>query len=94
MTRAHAIRIADRRSLLAARAELDRARVTLALHDVRSIVIPPPSGARSAAVRPAVAMLVRFLGPAIGMSRFGRWLRVASWALAAWRIARNWRTIR
>jgi hypothetical protein len=94
VTRADAVKIADRRSLLAARAELDRARVTLALHDVRSIVIPPPSGTRGSAVRPAVAMLVRFLGPTIGMSRFGRWLRIASWALAAWRIARNWRAIR
>ena len=94
MTHAHAAKIADRRTLLAARAELDRARVTLALHEIRSIVIPAPSGARGGSVRPAAAMLIRLLGPAIGMSRFGRWVRMASWALAAWRIARNWRTVR
>ena len=69
MTHAHAAKIADRRTLLAARAELDRARVTLALHEVRSIIIPAPSGARGGSVRPAAAMLIRLLGPAIGMSR-------------------------
>jgi hypothetical protein len=94
VTRVHAAKIADRRTLLAARAELDRARVTLALHEVQSIVVPPRSGAPGAAVRPAAAVLVRLLGPAIGMSRFGRWVRIASWALAAWRVARNWRTVR
>lgn len=94
MSRAHTEKIADRRTLLAARAELDRARVTLAFHDVRAIVLPPPDAARAGAARPAAAMLVGLIAPAIGMKRFGRWLRVASWALAAWRIARNWRPTR
>ena len=52
VTRARA-EIASRRSLLAARAELDRARVTLALHDVKSIVVPSPSPAHAGFVRPA-----------------------------------------
>lgn len=94
MTRAHVARIADRRTLLAARAELDRARVTLALHEVRAIVVPQPDAARGAAVRPAAAMLVGLIAPVIGMPRFGRWVRIASWALAAWRVARNWRSSR
>lgn len=94
MTHAHAAKIADRRTLLAARAELDRARVTLALHEVRSIVIPQPDAAKGAAVRPAARLLIGLIAPAIGMSRFGRWVRIASWAVAAWRVARNWRRTR
>jgi hypothetical protein len=84
--------IADRKALLAARAELDRARVTLAVHEVKAIVFPPPGAAHGGVVRPAAAMLVGLIGPTLGMSRFRRWLRIASWAVAAWRVARNWRT--
>ena len=90
MTRARD-EIASRRSLLAARAALDRARVTLALHDVKSIVVPPPNPAHAGFVRPLAATLVGLIAPAMGMSRFNRWLRVASFGLAAWRVARNWR---
>jgi hypothetical protein len=90
MTRAHD-EIASRRSLLSARAALDRARVTLALHDVKSMVVPPSSPAHAGFVRPLAAMLVGLIAPAMGMSRFNRWLRVASFGLAAWRVARNWR---
>jgi hypothetical protein len=92
--RTHAVEIAERKALLAVRAELDRARVTLAFHEVKAIVAPPPNAARAATMRPAVAMLVRLVAPVIGMARFGRWLRIGSWALAAWRIASNWRSTR
>jgi MFS superfamily sulfate permease-like transporter len=85
---------ADRMALLATRAELDRARVTLALHEVKAIVAPPRDPARAAAVRPAIAMLMGLAVPAVGISRLGRWLRIASIALAAWRVARNWRSAR
>jgi len=90
VSRAHD-EIASRRSLLAARAALDRARVSLALHDVKSMVVPPPSPAHAGFVRPVAATLVGLIAPAVGMSRFARWLRVASFGLAAWRVARNWR---
>ncbi len=83
--------IADRKALLAARAELDRARVTLAMHEVKAIVFPAPGAAHDGVVRPVAAMLVGLVAPALGTSRFRRWLRIASWGVAAWRVARNWR---
>jgi hypothetical protein len=83
--------IANRKALLSARAELDRARVTLAMHEVKAIVFPAPGAAHAGVVRPAAAMLVGLIAPALGMSRFRRWLRIASWGVAAWRVARNWR---
>jgi hypothetical protein len=94
MTRARTLEIADRKALLAARAELDRARVTLAAHEVKAIVSPPADAARASVMRPAVAMLIGLVAPAIGISRARRWLRIAAWGLAAWRVARNWRTVR
>ena len=94
MSRFDAGAIADRRALLATRAELDRTRMTLAIHEVKAMVAPPPDPARAAAVRPMVSLLVGLVAPAVGVSRFGRWLRIASWALAAWRVARNWRMSR
>jgi len=94
MTLARVASVADRRSLLATRAELDRTRLSLAMHEVRAIVVPPPDPARAAAVRPAVAMLIGLAVPAVGVSRLGRWLRIASIALAAWRVARDWRARR
>jgi hypothetical protein len=86
--------IADRRALLATRAELDRTRVTLCIHEVKAIIIPPPDRARAAAWRPTISMLVGLAAPVVGVSRLGRWLRIASWTLAAWRVARNWRSTR
>ena len=90
MSRAQA-EIANRKALLSARAELDRARVTLAMHEVKAIVFPAPGAAHAGVVRPTAAMLVGLIAPALGMSRFRRWLRIASWGVAAWRVARNWR---
>lgn len=90
MSRAQA-EIANRKALLSARAELDRARVTLAIHEVKAIVFPPPGAAHAGVVRPVAAMLVGLIAPALGRSRFRRWLRLASLGVAAWRVARNWR---
>jgi len=94
VSRAREGAVADRRALLATRAELDRARMTLAIHEVRAIVAPPSDPASSRATRPLAALVVGLIAPAIGMSRFGRWLRIASWAIAAFRVARNWRGAR
>ena len=91
MTRARADAIADRKALLATRAELDRARMTLAIHEVKAIVAPRPDAARAAAARPLAAMLVGLIAPAIGTSRFGRWVRIGTWALTVFRVASNWR---
>ena len=82
---------AERKALLATRAELDRTRAALALHEIRRIVLPPPDADRAAGLRPAAAVLVRVLGPLAGRQRLARWLRIAWLGLAALRIARNWR---
>jgi hypothetical protein len=91
MTPAHLTAIADRKALLVTRAELDRTRMTLALHEIRAIVHPAPDPSRSAAFRPTAAMIVGFAAPILGMNRFARWVRFASLGLAAYRIASSWR---
>jgi hypothetical protein len=82
--------IADRKALLVTRAELDRTRMTLAVHGVKTIIFPGPAAARSASLRPTAAMIVGFVAPLLGMSRFARWVRFGSLALTAYRIARGW----
>ncbi len=91
MTSAHLTAIADRKALLVTRAELDRTRMSIALHEVRTIVRPPSDPARSAAFRPTAAMIVGFAAPILGLNRFARWVRFASLGLAAYRIASSWR---
>jgi hypothetical protein len=90
MSHARLEAIAERKALLATRAELDRARVTLAMHSLRDIVSPAPSAESLARAKPAAATLVALGGAFLGMPRLARWLRVGSLALAAYRIARSW----
>ena len=90
MRRARALEIQDRKSLLAARALFDRAQMTLAVHDVKT-AIAPGGGVRGPFARGGAALLIRLVAPLVGPSRLGRWLRIASYGIAAWRIARNWR---
>lgn len=82
--------VAERKALLATRAELDRARVALAMHGVRAIVAPTPSTESLTRAKPLAAILVGLAGPLVGMPRLARWLRVGALALAAYRIAQNW----
>jgi len=82
--------LAERRAQLVTRAHLDRARLSLALHQVHAIVFPAPDPARGARVRPAAAAIIGIALPLFGMTRFARLLRIASFALTAYRIARNW----
>jgi hypothetical protein len=85
-------RLADRKALLVTRAELDRTRLSLAVHEIRGILHPPVDAARSAALRPAAATVVGLAVPLLGMRRFARWVRFTSLALTAYRVVRNWRT--
>ena len=72
------------------RAELDRIRVTLAVRDIRAIV--GPSGVdRTAGLHPFAAAFVRLAAPALGGARLARWLRIASLAMVAVRVVRNWK---
>jgi hypothetical protein len=81
---------AERKALLATRAELDRVRITLAVREVQAIVAPR-RGAPLERGRGAASLLVGFAAPVFGMPRLSRWLRVASVALTALRIVRHWR---
>lgn len=91
MSYARRAALVERKALLAARAGLDRARLALAIHDVKVMVTPQPNRAQMSRVRPVAAILVGVVAPLLGLSRFGRWLRIASLAAAAFRIARVWR---
>jgi hypothetical protein len=88
---ARRLELAERKGLLAARAELDRARIMLAALEIKSVVAPGTAADRAARYRPAAAMLVGVLGPSVGAPRFARWVRIAWIALAALRIVRSWR---
>jgi hypothetical protein len=91
VTSARRIELAERKALLAVRSELDRVRVLLAVREIKAVVAPGSEADRAARYRPVATMLVSILGPSVGASRFGRWLRVAGIALAALRIARSWK---
>ena len=85
------VELAERKGLLAARAELDRARIMLAVHEIGAVVAPRSDGDRASRYRPVAAMLVGVLGPSVGASRVTRWVKVAWFALATLRVIRNWR---
>jgi hypothetical protein len=91
MSRATRAAREDRRALLTARAALDRARLTLAVHEIKGIVAPPTSAARIARLRPTAAMLIAVAGPLLGFRRLARLLRLASLGLFAFRVVRGWR---
>jgi hypothetical protein len=90
MSSARLATITERKALLVTRCELDRVRVTLAVHGIRAIVAPAPSTESLTRAKPMAAMLVGLAGPLLGMPRLARWLRVGTLALAAYRIARSW----
>ena len=91
MSRASRAAREDRKALLAARAALDRARLTLVVHEIKAIVAPSASAARIAQLRPTAAMLIAVAGPLFGVRRLSRFLRLASIALFALRVVRSWR---
>ena len=91
MSRTRLAELAERRAQLVTHAHVDRARMTLAVHQIRVLVSPMRDPARSARLRPTAAAIVGIAVPLLGMTRFARLLRIASLALTAYRIARNWR---
>jgi hypothetical protein len=82
---------AERKALLAARAEFDRQRVMLAVHEIKAIVAPSSVADRIDSARPIAAGVIGLMGPLVGRHRLARWLRLVSFALVAIRLARNWR---
>jgi hypothetical protein len=81
----------ERKALIAARADLERARMMLALHEIKAVVGPASASDRVSRMRPVAAMLVGLVGPIAGTTRTARWLRIAWFALVALRVARNWK---
>ena len=90
MSNPRLVSIAERKALLVTQAELDRAKVALAFHAVRAIVVPAPSPVSLGRARPLAVALVGLGGTLLGRRRLALWLRVASLALAVYRIARAW----
>ena len=86
--------LAERKAQLVTQSQLDRARLLLAVHQIREIVSPAPDPARAARLRPAAATFVNIALPLLGMSRLGRLLRIASFALTGYRIVRGWHAAR
>jgi hypothetical protein len=87
---AQRIAVAERKALLATRAELDRMRLTAAARDVAAIVSPRRDEASAMRGRGAAALLVGVAAPVLGLPRLARWLRTATLALTAYRILRHW----
>jgi hypothetical protein len=85
------VNLSEKKALLVTRAELDRARIMLAAREIRAIAAPVSTAERAARYRPAAAMVMGVLGPAVGTSRLGSWLRVAWIGLVALRIVRTLR---
>ena len=83
--------VAERKALLAARAELDRAKIMLAAQEIKSVVMPRSSVDRVTMLRPMAAMLIGVLGPSLGSRRVAMGLRVIWLAITAIRIARHWK---
>ena len=82
---------AERKALLATRAEFDRQRVMLAVLEIKAIAAPSSLTHRVESARPIAATVIGLMGPLVGRHRLARWLRYASFALVAVRLARSWR---
>ena len=91
MSHPHRIALADRKALLMTRAELDRARVTLAVHQIKSIVVPAPLHTGAGGARSAAAIFVNVIAPLLGAPRLTRVLRFVSIIMMVSRIARKWK---
>lgn len=86
--------LAERKAQLVTQSQLDRARLLLAVHQIREIVSPAPDPARAARLRPTAATFVNIALPLLGLTRFRRLLRIGAFALTGYRIVRGWRTAR
>ena len=86
-----AAKLAARKALIAAQADLARVELALAWRDVRSAIAPPSAGERSTSVRRMASIMIAMATPLLGRSRFARVLRFASVGLAALRAIRTLR---
>lgn len=85
-------RLAQRKALLIARADLERLHLSLAWRQLRSVVEPEIPPGRAAWARPRAATLLRFAVPLLGGEQAGRILRGLSLGLVIYRTIRHWRS--
>ena len=84
-------KLASRKALVGAQAELARIELALAWHDLRAAIAPPTASERSTSVRRMATLLIAIATPLLGRSRFARMLRFVSVGLAAFRAIRTLR---
>lgn len=85
--------LAARKALLVAQAELERISLSLAWHDVRTIISPPRDPARAARFHPLALRILKFTLPVLGLARMSRVVRTLSIGLTVFRLVRNWRRV-
>jgi hypothetical protein len=85
--------LAARKELLMAQADLTRIQLALAWHDLTGSIFPSTETMSSYFVPSGktAAFLVGIAAPLVGRSRFARWLRYGSIAMAIVRAARSLR---
>ncbi|HVL55365.1 MAG TPA: hypothetical protein VM491_02585 [Burkholderiaceae bacterium] len=86
--------LAHRKSLLQSRAELDRLQLSLAVYDLQTqfqLRRSRPLSQAHPLARVLLGAAVTATVPLLGQGRVSRWLRLASIAMTAWRIGRDWR---
>ncbi len=83
--------LAQRKSLLAAKSELQRLQIAHAWREIRTTVAPAPSPERALWARPKVATFLSVALPLLGARRLGRMVRFLSIGLMAFRAIRHWR---
>ncbi|MBS0321025.1 MAG: hypothetical protein JSR18_10830 [Proteobacteria bacterium] len=85
------VALAAHKQALIAKAELERAELAVACHDVRMLVAPPVTERAAERVHGFTSTAVRTLLPLLGYTRFGKLIRYLSIGLTAYRVARRWR---
>jgi hypothetical protein len=83
--------LAQRKQLLLARVQLQRLETTLRAAELRDALRPKSLIGVGIAQPAALIALFDAVAPLFGLRRLARWARLAVVALAAFRIARNWR---
>ena len=81
----------ERRVRLVAAADLERLKLGVAWHDVRTAIAPAPGPRR---LRPFVLRTIGFALPLLGYRRMGKTLRMVAVGVAVWRTLTAWRRIR
>jgi hypothetical protein len=83
--------VAGRKAILVAQAEVDRANLARAAHELRAFVSIPRDEGGAIQSRPFASRLLSLAVPAMGFARTQRWVRLLSIGIAAYRFFRGLR---